>query len=61
LLEYGEFDVTPRTLKKAQKHWKHYSFNTKQDEAFEEKKIEVEAIFEDLRALVGAENNETED
>jgi hypothetical protein len=61
MLDYGEFNITPRTLKKAEKHWKHFIFNTKHDEAFEEKKSEVEAIFSDLRELIGADQDDTAD
>ncbi|MEO1054436.1 MAG: HEAT repeat domain-containing protein [Bacteroidota bacterium] len=51
LLDYTEFDITPRVIKKADKHWKHYINNTKHDDAFELMKSEVEQIFAELRAL----------
>lgn len=44
LLDYKEFDITPRVLKKAKKHWSHYLNNVKQDDALALKKIEVEAM-----------------
>ncbi len=48
LLDYKEFDITPRVLKKATKHWNHYSNNVKQDNAFILKKREVEEMLSDL-------------
>lgn len=50
-LDHTEFDITPRVIKKAQKHWKHYQNNVKRDEAYEIKEREVEAIFGDLEDL----------
>jgi len=48
-LDFKEFDITPRVIKKAEKHWNHYVNNIKQDEAFEVRKSEVEEILTDLR------------
>lgn len=42
LLDYKEFTITPRVIKKAKKHWSHYANNVKQDEAFELQKSEIE-------------------
>lgn len=50
-LDHTEFDITPRVIKKAQKHWKHYQNNVKRDEAYEIKEMEVQAIFKDLEDL----------
>lgn len=50
-LDHTEFDITPRTIKKAQKHWKHYQNNVKRDEAYEIKQAEVQSIFDDLEDL----------
>lgn len=55
-LDYTEFDISPRIIKKAEKHWNHYKNNIKQDEAFEIKKREADSIFKDLHALFD-ENN----
>lgn len=52
LLDYEEFDITPRVIRKAEKHWKHYANNVKHDEVFEIKKTEVEATLNDLRNFV---------
>ena len=49
LLDYKEFDITARVLKKAIKHWNHYSNNVKQDDVYSLRKIEIEAILEDLK------------
>ncbi|HLW21314.1 MAG TPA: HEAT repeat domain-containing protein [Cyclobacteriaceae bacterium] len=50
-LDHTEFDITPRMIKKAQKHWHHYQNNVKRDEAYEIKEREVQAIFDDLSDL----------
>ncbi|QSE96467.1 HEAT repeat domain-containing protein [Fulvivirga lutea] len=49
LLDYKEFNITPRVLKKAKKHWNHYQNNIKQDDAYLLKKEEVEEILDDLQ------------
>ncbi len=54
LLDHEEFDVTPRVLKKALKHWNHYSNNVKQDDLYALRKIEVEELFDDLKAYIEA-------
>lgn len=56
LLDHKEFSITPRVIKKAQKHWSHYTNNVKQDEAFELQKLEVENRLNDLKAFVEGEN-----
>lgn len=50
-LDHTEFEITPRVIKKSQKHWKHYQNNVKQDDAYQVKEREVEAIFSDLNQL----------
>jgi len=52
LLDYKEFDITPRVLKKAQKHWNHYANNIKQDDAFKLRKEEVDDMLDDLAVYV---------
>ena len=52
LLDHKEFDITPRVLKKAQKHWKHYSNNVKLDEVYALRKIEVEEMLSDLQVFI---------
>ena len=52
-LDYTEFDITPRTLKKAEKHWKHFLNNSGADEWFELKKQEAEEIFKEIREILG--------
>jgi len=52
LLDYKEFDITPRVLKKAKKHWNHYTNNVKQDEVYELRKIEVEEMLNDIRKYI---------
>jgi len=48
LLDYKEFVITNRVIKKAKKHWSHYANNTKQDEAFTLQQAEVEERFQEL-------------
>ncbi len=48
LLDFKEFDITPRVLKKAKKHWAHYTNNVNQDDAFALKKSEVEEMLLEL-------------
>ena len=50
-LDYTEFDITPRVIKKAEKHWNHYQNNVKQDEAFEIKKREALTILRELKEM----------
>jgi len=54
LLDYKEFDITPRVLKKAMKHWNHYSNNVKQDEVYDLRKIEVEEMLNDIKEFIDA-------
>lgn len=52
-LDYTEFEITPRTLKKAEKHWNHFINNSSEDEWFELKKQESEVIFKEIREILG--------
>jgi len=52
LLDHKEFNITSRVLKKARKHWHHYSNNVKLDETFELRKIEVEEMLNDLEGFL---------
>lgn len=52
LLDHKEFDITARVLKKATKHWNHYSNNVKQDEVYALRKTEVEEILEDIKEYI---------
>tara|TARA_R110001592_G_scaffold104245_2_gene293401 strand:- start:69 stop:620 length:552 start_codon:yes stop_codon:yes gene_type:complete len=60
LLDHKEFNITPRVLKKAQKHWVHYSNNVKQDEAFTLQKIEVEERLSDLKGFIESAEGENQ-
>ncbi|OEK04578.1 HEAT repeat domain-containing protein [Roseivirga misakiensis] len=55
LLDYQEFDISARVIKKAKKHWLHYSNNVKQDEVFDIKKAEVEQRLRELQDYLDAE------
>lgn len=50
-LDHTEFEISPRTIKKAKKHWRHYQNNVKRDHAYDLKEEEVNAIFQDLDNL----------
>lgn len=52
LLDFKEFNITPRVIKKAQKHWNHYSNNVKKDEVYALRLIEVEEMLSDLQAFL---------
>lgn len=51
-LDFTEFDIAPRVLKKATKHWNHYTHNARHDQEFEEKQEEVRSILNDLHELL---------
>lgn len=52
-LDTIEFEITPRVLKKAEKHWKHYINNVNPNsEEFEIKKAEVEQILFEIKELL---------
>ncbi|WP_375585502.1 HEAT repeat domain-containing protein [Cyclobacterium xiamenense] len=52
-LDYEEFVISPRTLKKAEKHRQHFLNNSpKEDEGFLLKKQEAEIILKELRELL---------
>ncbi len=53
LLDFKEFEITPRVLKKASKHWNHYANNVKKDEVFLLKKQEVEEVLNELKEFIG--------
>jgi hypothetical protein len=51
MLDHEEFDITPRVIRKCEKHWHHFLHNSKQDEAFFLRQQEVESILNELRSL----------
>ncbi|WP_194775849.1 HEAT repeat domain-containing protein [Pararhodonellum marinum] len=54
-LDHVEFDISPRTIRKMEKHWNHYQHNSPEDEAFELKKLEVEEMIGEMKALFDEE------
>ncbi|SNS46204.1 HEAT repeat-containing protein [Belliella buryatensis] len=51
-LDHVEFDLSPRTIKKAEKHWSHYQNNTDQEsDDYTIKKVEVETILNEIKQL----------
>jgi hypothetical protein len=50
-LDEVEFDITPRTIRKAEKHWNHYLHNPEEEGSLAIKKLEVEPIFLEMKEL----------
>jgi hypothetical protein len=50
-LDSVEFEITPRTLRKAEKHWNHYLHNPEDEGSVELKKSEVEPMFTEMKEL----------
>jgi hypothetical protein len=54
-LDEVEFDITPRTIRKAEKHWNHYLHNPEDEESLLVKKMEVEPMFQEMKDLLSEE------
>lgn len=54
-LDEVEFDITPRTIRKAEKHWNHYLHNPEDEESVILKKFEVEPMFLEMKKLFSEE------
>lgn len=54
-LDEVEFELTPRTLRKALKHWNHYLHNPEDEGSVQLKKMEVEPMLEEIKALFSEE------
>ncbi|MFD2201217.1 HEAT repeat domain-containing protein [Shivajiella indica] len=55
-LDSVEFEITPRVLKKAEKHWNHFKNNVNPNsDDFEIKKAEVEQILNEIKELLNEE------
>lgn len=50
-LDQVEFELTPRTLRKMEKHWNHYLHNPGDEEGLKLKKLEVEPMLEEIKSL----------
>lgn len=50
-LDSVEFEITPRTIRKAEKHWNHYLHNPEDEGSLALKKSEVEPMFQELKEL----------
>lgn len=50
-LDEVEFDITPRTIRKAEKHWNHYLHNPEDEGSLAIKKSEVEPILLEMKQL----------
>lgn len=52
LLDTVEFELTPRVLKKMEKHWNHFKNNFDQNsDEFEIKRVEVEVMMEEIKEI----------
>jgi len=54
-LDYAEFDITPRSLKKAEKHWSHFLNNASKSDDFELIKAEAATILAELKQILEEE------
>ena len=50
-LDEVEFDITPRTIRKAEKHWNHYLHNPEDEGSMVLKKSEVEPMLQEMKEL----------
>jgi hypothetical protein len=50
-LDEVEFDISPRTIRKAEKHWQHYLHNPEEEGSLAVKKMEVEPMFSEMKEL----------
>lgn len=50
-LDELEFEISPRTIRKAEKHWNHYLHNPEDEESVGLKKREVEMMLKELKGL----------
>lgn len=55
ILDDQEFAITPRVIRKAEKHWNHYLHNVKQGDDSHGKKREVESMFAIMKELFDGE------
>ncbi len=60
VLDEQEFAITPRVIRKAEKHYKHYLHNIKKEEALTVKQTEIEEMLQTMKELFDGEE-ETED
>ncbi|NVJ86215.1 MAG: HEAT repeat domain-containing protein [Algoriphagus sp.] len=50
-LDQIEFEISPRTIRKAEKHWNHYLHNPEDEGSLEIKKSEVEPMLLEMKEL----------
>jgi hypothetical protein len=50
-LDEVEFDISPRTIRKAEKHWNHYLHNPEDEGSLAIKRMEIEPILLEMREL----------
>jgi hypothetical protein len=54
-LDEVEFDITPRTIRKAEKHWNHYLHNPEDEGSVAVKKMEIEPMLQEMNELFSEE------
>jgi hypothetical protein len=54
-LDEVEFDITPRTIRKVEKHWNHYLHNPEDEGSVILKKSEVEPMLSEMKQLFSEE------
>lgn len=50
-LDQVEFEITPRTIRKAEKHWNHYIHNPEDEGSMAIKKAEIEPMLLEMKEL----------
>ncbi|NVK50675.1 MAG: HEAT repeat domain-containing protein [Cyclobacteriaceae bacterium] len=50
-LDQVEFEISPRTIRKAEKHWKHYLNNPEDPDSLALKRMEVEPMLHEMKDL----------
>ncbi|SHO60087.1 HEAT repeat domain-containing protein [Algoriphagus zhangzhouensis] len=50
-LDQVEFEITPRTIRKAEKHWNHYLHNPEDEGSMAIKKAEIEPMLLEMKEL----------
>lgn len=54
-LDSVEFDITPRTIRKVEKHWNHYLHNPEDEGSIAIKKAEIEPMIQEMKELFSEE------
>lgn len=60
VLDDQEFAITPRVIRKSEKHYKHYLHNISKEEMFSAKKYEIEEMLSTMKELFEDEDFDSE-